>query len=116
MEKTFRKRFKTDGDGKFIEVSVIYDKGGYNYFTGDTEKRGYKVMVQPVTVRERSVCVTAFSGFKTTVKEVSRYSAKAHQSVYEAVEPHMEGIAEAFRENGMEQAYAKVLEAKKNVA
>jgi hypothetical protein len=60
-----------------LEVSTSYNLGGQNYFTGNTEKRGYYLHVQPMEIHGNCRTVTGFSGIKYCLKEVKRKSAKA---------------------------------------
>lgn len=66
-----------EGDCTHLDVEVYYDKGGMNYFTGNLERRGLYLSVQPLTKSAQSIGFTAFSGVKKLVKEVGRYSHKA---------------------------------------
>lgn len=64
-----------------LEVRAYYNKGGYNYFTGQLEKRGYYVQVTPVIKEEHeygsSVSYTCFTGYKHLVEKCNRFSEKA---------------------------------------
>ena len=59
-----------------IRVEVYYNMGGMNYFTGSSEARGLFLSVSPLHVKERSTSYLGFSGYKTLVKRMSRFSAK----------------------------------------
>lgn len=48
-----------------------------NYFTSRSEARGLYLSVQPVTLSDRCVSITAFSGVKQHVKEMKAFSQKA---------------------------------------
>lgn len=66
-----------------LSVELIYNKGGYSYFTYKEEQRGYYLHVTPVKRYTRDgiqfESFTAFTGVKQCVKTVSRKSAKAEQ-------------------------------------
>ena len=59
-----------------LEVSVYYTKGGLNYFTGGTTRRGYYLSVRPVTKGNGMVSYDLFSGCKRLLLETNRYSDK----------------------------------------
>jgi len=63
-------------DATHLEVSVYYTKGGANYFSGGTIRRGYYLSVTPVTKNDRTVSFTMFSGRKQFLLETARYTAK----------------------------------------
>lgn len=67
-------------NGQELEVQLSYNLGGWNYFTGVKENRGYFTHASPVEVdrsdRHTSITYTAFSGLKKNIKEASRYSEK----------------------------------------
>ena len=59
-----------------LEVTLYYTKGGMNYFTGNTEKRGLYLSVTPIERTEFSKGFTAFSGVKKHVREMTRFNQK----------------------------------------
>ena len=65
-----------EGDCTHVDVEVFYNKGGMNYFTAQSERRGYYLSAQPLTKSENSRGYTAFSGVKQFIKEAGRYSPK----------------------------------------
>lgn len=64
-----------------IKIETYYKLGGYNYFTHDNEPRGYYISVVPVTRENRDgialETITAFTGLRSLLLEVTRKSAKA---------------------------------------
>lgn len=56
-----------------LNVSVFYDKGGPNYFSGGSNRRGYYVSVTPVKKENGCVSYTLFTGVKLFISETSRY-------------------------------------------
>jgi len=66
----------SEGNCTHVDVEVYYDKGGHNYFTGNLERRGYYLSVQPLSKGDRSYSYTAFTGVKQLVREAGRYSSK----------------------------------------
>ena len=59
-----------------LHVSVYYDKGGANYFSGGTIPRGYYVSVTPVTKGNGMISYAMFTGRKQFLFETARFSAK----------------------------------------
>jgi hypothetical protein len=59
-----------------IEVELSYNIGGMNYFTSKAESRGLYLHVSPVQRKENSRVYTGFTGVKTCVKELKRFSQK----------------------------------------
>ena len=71
----------TSDKGTHIKVEVFYTKGGINYFTGTTERRGIYLSISPVklTIYEgggRSEGYVAFTGVKQFVTELKRANDK----------------------------------------
>lgn len=66
---------------KTLKVTVSYDKGGMNYFTYKTDKRGYYLSVSPVEITKgegyQTESYVMFSGIKTLLLEVNRASKSA---------------------------------------
>jgi len=71
-------KFATAEKDKYIEVAVVYDKGGPS-LSGEVTKRGYYLHATPKTVRDGMVFVSLFSGCKTLIKETSKFSMKELQ-------------------------------------
>jgi hypothetical protein len=73
-----------------LKIQVYYDKGGMNYYSGGTNKRGYYLSVTPVQIqRQGNVMIesyTAFSGIKKLILEVERQSEKSAQKAKELAE------------------------------
>lgn len=69
------------GNVTHIKVELYYAKGGWNYFTGNQERRGLYLSVSPVTrtVHEGggvSESYVGFSGIKQFVLEMKRMNQK----------------------------------------
>lgn len=66
-----------------LRVDIDYNMGRYNYFTHQTEPRGYYIHVSPVAYSNNNGIITesyvAFTGIKYLLKEVTRKSAKAEK-------------------------------------
>lgn len=91
-----------------LEIEVYYSLGGYNFFTGKNEPRGYYLSVSPVERRRTDYGVTtetytAFSGVKQILKEVSRKSAKAEKISEEIAKNYLPAlITYVCDKNGLE--------------
>jgi len=64
---------------RFVEVEVYYDAGGRSFLSGEFNKRGYYLAVQPVKREGNCKSMLAFSGTKTLIEEVTRFSARKLQ-------------------------------------
>ncbi len=64
---------------RFVEVEVYYDAGGRSFLSGEFNKRGYYLAVQPVKREGNCKSMLAFSGTKTLIEEVKRFSARKLQ-------------------------------------
>jgi hypothetical protein len=74
-----------------LKIKVYYDKGGMNYYSGGTNKRGYYLSVTPVQIERQGNNVmiesyTAFSGIKKLILEVERQSPKSAEKAKELAE------------------------------
>lgn len=76
---------------KDLKIELYYSKGGMNYFSGNTERRGFYLSVSPVERTNHgngivSESYMAFSGTKKLILETSRYSKKSEQESEKLVE------------------------------
>jgi len=74
-----------------LKIQVYYDKGGMNYYSGGTNKRGYYLSVTPVQIQRQGnnlmiESYTAFSGIKKLILEVERQSPKSAEKAKELAE------------------------------
>ena len=63
-------------DANHLQVSVFYDKGSMNYFSGQAAPRCFYLSVTPVTKGNGTVSFTMFTGMKRLLHEVNRYTDK----------------------------------------
>jgi len=63
-------------DATHLQVSVSYNKGGQNYFSGGVTPRGFYLSVTPVTKANGMVSFTMFSGQSRLLFETQRFTAK----------------------------------------
>jgi hypothetical protein len=101
MDKLLLKEYvKWEGFPQELKVQVYYDKGGWNVFSGDKEKRGYYLSVTPVSVTRRedgSVLMeetSAFSGIKILIKEVNRRSKKRSKAAVKEAQSEKKRLIE----------------------
>lgn len=66
-------------DGRYLEVSVGYNEGGPNYFSGGTTPRGYYLRATPIT-REGTFTKFSLGGAdtprSTLIEQATRFNAK----------------------------------------
>ena len=72
---------ETKNDSQVLEIEISYSLGGMNYFSYKNEGRGFYLSVKPLKRGNGFVSFTAFSGIKSLVKEVARFSAKVLESI-----------------------------------
>ncbi len=84
-----------------LELSVNYQKGGYNWATGDKEDGGIYVYLQPMSVTENSTSYMLFddSAYKIQVQELSRKNQKKINKVFLKVQEYKNLILDLFIEN-----------------
>jgi hypothetical protein len=59
-----------------LEIEVAYDKGGANYFTGNSDPRGIYLYVRPIAVRDGTVSFTLGRGRKHLLQPANRFNRK----------------------------------------
>ncbi|MDN3661128.1 hypothetical protein [Vibrio agarivorans] len=70
-----------------IEIEIHYNLGGYNNWNGNDEARGFYLSVKPEMIETRegspyqSRSYTGFSGIKTCIKELKRFSTKQLENI-----------------------------------
>lgn len=85
METTIRIEQQSNGNNA-VQVILDYDKGGWNYFNGNLDKRGYYLIVRPVKISDRGDCSTIsfgiFDGRRFFIEETKRKSQKRMDNIY----------------------------------
>lgn len=75
-------------------VETGYSLGGYNYWNGSTNQRGYYLYITPVEIKERDhgniVSKMLGKGLKILLKEVTRKSVKAEREAEILAEEKMQ--------------------------
>lgn len=85
-----------------LELSVFYDKGGYNSWTGREDKRGIKLSVSKVTVTRHETYMTnsfdprADGNFNMHLETLVRKSAKKLDYWQKKVEEKSDELLEAW--------------------
>jgi CDP-diacylglycerol pyrophosphatase len=91
MKKYFKVKENSGITENNIKITIDYELGGHNVFSGNVNRRGYYLYAQPVTLTENeyngrsytSESIVMFSGFKVLLKEVGRKSEKAYKEAVE---------------------------------
>ena len=84
----------TGADCNKLEISLDYSLGGYNYWNGNTDGRGYYLYVTPVCVNENTYNGQTYhtvqsvlgKGIKKLVRPVQRKSKKAEAEAIKLAE------------------------------
>lgn len=81
-----------------LELSVYYQKRGYNYAYGTIEGAGIYVCFQPMEVTENSKTCILFddTAYKVKVQELTRKNQKKIDKVFEKVQRHKDLILDLF--------------------
>lgn len=94
-ETRFEKHYKLSESvdrNNAISVSISYNKGGRNVFTGNNEKRGWYFSITPCGIERRNgynmISICAFSGYKMLIREISRNSQKAYDDAVKFMQDH----------------------------
>lgn len=92
-----------DSEGKrVIRISVNYDIGGANYFTGTNSARGYYLSVQPIKIHDRDgykyESMIGFTGVGKCIQESSRFSQKVLEKLAGSCEEeHKESVEKLIK-------------------
>ncbi len=79
-----------------IYVEVSYDVGGINHFSGEEQKRGYRLHIQPCQVRDGIVSFSPMAGRFVFLCEVGRRSDKKQSELWLKIEPHAQAVVDLF--------------------
>lgn len=78
-----------------LEVSVSYEIGGANFFSGGVTPRGYYLIVRPVSKNNGMVSYTMFSGQSHLLFETQRFTAKQFARAVEMAKAHEDELIAA---------------------
>lgn len=67
---------KLANNGTHINLSVYYDLGGVNYFSGDTNERGIYVGVKVIKVENGVHSFILTNGYRKLLKPLNRFAKK----------------------------------------
>lgn len=92
------------GNYSQVEICVYYSLGGANYFSGNTNPRGYKVSITPCEVSKGMVSYTLLGGERESggyvaIEGAARFKAKRLAELAELIDPNVPDIVEAFAAN-----------------
>ncbi len=101
-----------------LRVKVDYQKGGFNYFSGDIESGGVYVFLTPVHRGNHFVSQTIDgnahnSGYKILIKELNRKSQKQINIVAELIMPKAQEIADLYSTGNHREVYNLIKEISK---
>ena len=93
-----------------LKITVDYQKGGYNYFSGNYNEGGVYVYLTPV--KRGPVCVSCVitgsqheSGYKIMLKPLNRKSQKQIDLMAARVMPKAQQIADLYSEGLHQEVY-----------
>ena len=84
-----------------LKIEVFHAPGGMNYFSGQTQVRGVKLLLQPVSVGdhfESSIMMGERheSGFAVVLEQLNRRNQKKEISHFERIKPLSKRIVELY--------------------
>ena len=93
-----------------LRVRVDYQKGGFNYFSGDMESGGVYVYLTPVHRANGFISQTIDGkthnmGYKILIKELNRKSQKQINIVAELIMPKAQKIADLYSTGNHREVY-----------
>lgn len=89
----------TIGNYTHVKISISYTKGGMNYFSGEMNKRGIYLYIQPTTESGSTYTILGNSrvcGGKIFIRELSRRSQKAENTAWTIITPFLDEIVQDF--------------------
>ena len=106
--KTFKQLKTPAGNYNELKIEVSYTLGGMNYFSGTTNKRGYKLYLKPVSRAGGVMSATLMgsteeSGFYILLEEVTRLNKKRQEHWWQVVEPLTDKIADLYSERRFQE-------------
>lgn len=106
--KTFKQLKTPVGDYNELKIEVEYTLGGMNYFSGKTNKRGYKLYLTPCSratgfMQTTLMGSTEESGFYILLEEVTRLNKKRQEHWWSVVEPLTDKIADLYSERKFQE-------------
>ena len=100
-------------DGEAIRVSLYYDKGGMNYFSGSMVRRGIYLSVSPVAISNsggyKTVRTVPTDGVRICLQELKRKSAKQLEIQKERIEAILTEIVDSFNNGSIKNTLLSLL-------
>jgi hypothetical protein len=101
--RTYVKLKTPIGEKTELKIYTNYDKGGYNYFSGEPNKRGLYVHFSPISRGNGFESTTLLgsrkeSGFKVFVKELGRRNDKKEEKLFSMIEPLAAELTQLYEE------------------
>jgi len=101
-----RTKLNNGTDYKELEIKVNYSLGGINYFSGNTNPRGYYLHLTPLSITEMADGTKIMSctlmgdkktsGFKVIIEETKRKSQKRLDELNNKFDEKVETIRDMF--------------------
>lgn len=105
MQKKTRMVPVESGPATHLKIQLYYSKGGMNYFSGTTERRGIYLSVSPVSVFQgngyTTETYTGFSGVKELVEECARFNPKRFEAMEEPADRVKALVEHVCAKNGI---------------
>lgn len=82
-----------------VKISLGYDKGGMNYFSGNINPRGIYLYIHPTNASGCQYTILGNSracGGKIFIKELSRRNRKAENTAWTIISPFLDEIVENY--------------------
>ena len=78
-------------NNEFIEIDIVFEKGGLSYTTGNIIQRGYHIISVPIKVTNREDGISikefgAFTGFRECLLMVGKTEYQGKAKLKEAIE------------------------------
>jgi hypothetical protein len=102
------KKIPTDKKNMFIKIEVSYDIGGQNWYSGNPIKRGYKLHIQPIEIKNGMGKINPRHGIQTHIQDAKRFSQKELQSLADTATEYF--MFPAMLRQAQENAGIQVLE------
>ena len=81
-QTTQLEKIATNVPNKYVRVDVYYSKGGTNYFTGNSDPRGYWFSARVITDNgDGCYSFIITQGYRKFIKEAARFSASTLDAV-----------------------------------
>lgn len=108
--KTFKQLKTPIGNYNELKIEVDYTLGGMNYFSGNVNKRGYKLYLTPCSrgngfMQTTMMGPTEESGFYILLEEVTRLNKKRQDYWWSVVEPLVDEIADLYAEKRFQEIF-----------